>query len=56
MSERNHKTTKFLQEELVQIYKEHTKVQDIEKKLLADNYMVNGGKALIKLGLADQII
>jgi len=56
MSERNHQTTKFLQQELVHIYKEHTKIQDIEKKLLADNYMINGGKALVKMGLADQII
>lgn len=56
MSERNHSTMKFLQSELVEIYREHTKIKDIEAKLLADNFMPTGGKKLIQLGLADQIL
>ena len=56
MADRNTATMKFLQSELVEIYKEHTKIKDIEAKLLADNFMPTGGKQLIRLGLADQIL
>lgn len=53
MIDRNAENGKFWQNELVNIYKTKTKLKDIEAKLLADNYMVNGGAACIKLGLAD---
>lgn len=56
MLQRNLEANKFLQKELVEVYREHTKIKDIEKKLLADNFIITGGKALIRLGLADQII
>lgn len=56
MIERNAKTWKFLQDELIDVYREHTKLKDIEAKLLADNFMINGAKDLIRFGLADQIL
>lgn len=56
MIDRNAATFKFLQKELVNIYTEHTKLKDVEAKLLADNYMINGGAALVRAGLADSVI
>jgi len=53
MIDRNAEQGKFWQTELVNIYKKYTKVKDIEAKLLADNFMVNGSAACIKLGIAD---
>lgn len=54
MTDRNAEMSKFWQKELVHIYKKYTKIKDIEAKLLADNYMVNGADACIKAGLADE--
>lgn len=56
MSQRNAENWKWMQKELVDIYKQYTKIKNIEDKLLADNYMVNGGKELIRLGLADELV
>jgi ATP-dependent protease ClpP protease subunit len=53
MLKRNYENGKFWQTKLVDIYKRYTKIKDIEAKLLADNYMVNGANQCIKLGLAD---
>lgn len=58
MGKRNQEFFEFQQQELMNIYKTKTKgkIKDLEKKLLADNFRVNGGKDLIKFGLADQLI
>jgi ATP-dependent protease ClpP protease subunit len=56
MAERNAENFKFLQKEIINIYKKYTKIQKLEEKLLADNYMVNGGEAMLKAGLIDEII
>lgn len=56
MIARNTENGLFTQGELVKIYKKYTKVKGLEKKLLADNYMINGGEECIKLGLADELI
>lgn len=53
MLDRNAEQGKFWQVELVNIYKKYTKLKDIETKLLADNFMINGSAACIKAGLAD---
>lgn len=53
MLKRNYENGVFWQKKLVEIYAKYTKVKDIEAKLLADNYMVNGAKDCIKLGIAD---
>lgn len=55
MAQRNAENHKFWQAKLVEIYKKYTKVKDIEEKLLADNFMVNGSAACIKAGLADKV-
>ena len=54
MIDRNAENFKFMQRKLVEIYQKYTKLKNIEEKLLADNYMVNGAKACIKVGLADE--
>lgn len=54
MSERNLENDRFMQKALVDIYKKYTKLRDIEAKLLADNFMVNGAAACIRAGLADE--
>lgn len=56
MMERNAEQGKFWQTELVNIYKKYTKIKDLEAKLLADNFMVNGAAACIRAGLADKEI
>jgi len=56
MIDRNANHMKFIQKELVDIYKQYTKLKDIPAKLLADNYMINGGEALKKAGLIDEIL
>jgi len=56
MIERNAENFKFLQKELVKIYEQYTKIKDLEEKLLADNYMINGGDAMLKAGLIDEIL
>lgn len=56
MADRNTQNFKWMQSELVKIYKGRTKLKDIEKLLLADNYMINGGDDLKKYGLIDEII
>jgi ATP-dependent protease ClpP protease subunit len=53
MMERNFENGKFWHKVLLDIYKKYTKIQKLEEKLLADNYMVNGAAACIKAGLAD---
>ena len=53
---RNTENGLFTQGELIKIYKKYTKVKGLEKKLLADNYMINGGEECIKLPLADELI
>jgi ATP-dependent protease ClpP protease subunit len=42
MSERNLDYTIFINTEMVKIYKQKTKLKNIEKKMIADNFMVNG--------------
>ena len=56
MIDRNAENCKWMQAELVKVYKEHTNLKDIDKLLLADNYMINGGKELLKHGLIDEIL
>ncbi len=56
MADRNAENFKWMQAQLVKIYKENTKLKDIEKLLLADNYMINGGSNLLKYGLIDELI
>jgi len=56
MAERNLKYDKFIQSKIVELYKSKTKIKDIEKKLLADNFMVCGGSELIKAGFADRLV
>lgn len=56
MTERNAQNSKWMQSELVKIYKERTKLKQIEKLLLADNYMINGGSNLLKAGIIDEIL
>lgn len=56
MSDRNVENFKWMQAELVKVYKERTKLTDIEAKLLADNYMINGGAELLKSGFVDEVI
>lgn len=56
MADRNVENFKWMQSQLVQIYKSTTKLKDIEKLLLADNYMINGGANLLKYGLIDELI
>lgn len=56
MAERNLESRKFLDKQIVHLYKAHTKIKEIEKKFLADNYMIHGGKELKKLGVIDEIL
>lgn len=56
MSDRNNENMKFLQAELIKVYQNRTKLEDIEGKLIADNFMVNGGEDLLKFGLIDELI
>jgi ATP-dependent protease ClpP protease subunit len=56
MSKRNHENLAFLNKQMIKLYEERTKVKDVKEKMLADNFMINGGKELIKQGLADQLI
>ncbi len=56
MSKRNTEQDLFWQDRLIDVYKKYTKIKDIKKKLLADNYIVNGADECIKLGLADKKI
>lgn len=56
MAERNLASRKFLDKQIVGMYKAHTKIKDIEKKFLADNYMIHGGKELKRLGCVDEIL
>ena len=56
MTQRNADNFKWQQNELINIYKKYTKLKDLPKLLVADNYMVNGGAELKKLGLIDEII
>lgn len=56
MAQRNADNFKWMQSELVKVYSENTKLKDIPKLLLADNYMINGGAELKKWGLIDEII
>lgn len=53
MSKRNSDNDAFWQEKLVDIYKRYTKIKDIKRKLIADNFMVNGADKCIEAGLAD---
>lgn len=53
MSDRNNENAKFWQKQLVDIYKKYTRLKNIEKLLLPDNYMINGASQLIRHGLAD---
>jgi ATP-dependent protease ClpP protease subunit len=56
MAERNAENHKWMQSELIKIYKQKTKLKDIEDKLLADNYMINGGANLLKFGFIDELL
>lgn len=58
MSERNLENMKFLQSEMLQIYSSKTKlnIEQLEKDLLADNFIINGGQNLIDNGLADILL
>jgi len=56
MIDRNTENAHFVQGELVKVYKKYTKLKGIEKKLLADNFMINGGEEIIRWGLADELL
>lgn len=56
MAERNMGNRRFLEQAIVDIYKKRTKIEDLEEKLLGDNFYINGGKNLKKYGLIDQIL
>ena len=56
MAERNMEHRKFLEQAVLDIYKKQTKVENLEEKLLGDNYFINGGKNLKKYGLIDHIL
>lgn len=56
MMQRNADNFIWMQKELIDIYKSQTKLKNIEKLLIADNYMINGGDALLRAGLIDEII
>lgn len=56
MLDREYEFGKWLQQTLVDIYKEYTKLEDVETKIKTDNYRINGAEDLIRLGLADEII
>lgn len=57
MMERNLENGKFTQEQIILHYQRYSKFNgDLKEKLLADNFMVNGGQALIDAGLADELI
>lgn len=55
MLKRNYENGLFWQKKLIAIYSKYTKIKDLEKKLLADNYMINGAKDCIKAGVADHL-
>jgi ATP-dependent protease ClpP protease subunit len=56
MADRNTENFKWQQSQLIKIYRDKTKLKNIEKLLIADNYMINGGDDLLKFGLIDEII
>lgn len=56
MAQRNLESTKFSNNAIVNIYRKNTKLKNIDKLLLADNYMVHGAEALKKLGFIDEIL
>lgn len=56
MAERNLAGRKFLDRQMLRLYKSHTKIKDLEKKFLADNYMIHGGNELKRLGCVDEIL
>lgn len=55
MAEINVDALKFLTSEMLNIYKQRTKIKDLDKKLISDNYIVSG-KELVKVGLVDKIL
>lgn len=56
MAQRNKEADDHLQDELIEVYKKHTKMKDIKKKLMTDNYYILGGQQLINLGFADEML
>lgn len=55
MTERNRQSSDFMQEEMIAIYNKYTKIKDVRKKMLADNFYILGGNELIKQGFADEL-
>lgn len=55
MTERNKQSFDFLQNEMIGVYTKYTKIKDVRKKLLADNFYISGGQELIKQGFADEL-
>lgn len=56
MARRNLQYFEFLQEEILTLYKKHTKIDDVHKKLELDNYIIFGGGKLKQYGLADYVL
>jgi len=55
MAQRNLDYTKFINKEVVELYKRKTKIKDVEKKMLADNYIIMGND-LLEWGLVDVLV
>jgi ATP-dependent protease ClpP protease subunit len=56
MADRNNEHFKFLQNQILEVYRHSTKLRNIDQKLLADNFIISGGYELVKQGLADQVV
>jgi len=56
MQERNHEKFMYLMKHCEEHYRKYTKLRDVKKKIETDNYWILGGKKLIEMGFADEII
>lgn len=55
MAKRNLDNRSFIDKTLVEIIKRYTRITDVEKILNDDNYFVNGGKNLKRMGIIDAV-
>jgi hypothetical protein len=55
-AENNKKRWDWLNKMVVEIYKKHTKLKDVEKKMEQNNFSIMGGADLIKQGFSDFLI
>ena len=56
MSDRNKASHDFMQNENIEVYKKYSKLKDIRKKMMSDNFYILGGDELIKTGFADELL